>query len=86
MCKSNLETTFQKVRIFIYQCKFCSTVKCFNIVMYFLQHDFREYPSLLRQALSLARRLQEPLVEFAQLCNPDEDILSLKYHTLQVGI
>ncbi|KAK2185910.1 hypothetical protein NP493_217g02051 [Ridgeia piscesae] len=47
------------------------------------EHDFREYPSLLRQALSLARRLQEPLVEFAQLCNPDEDILSLKYHTLQ---
>ena len=50
-----------------------------------LQHDFREYPSLLRQALSLARRLQEPLVEFAQLCNPDEDIISLKYHTLQVS-
>jgi transcription elongation factor SPT6 len=46
--------------------------------------DFREYPPLLRQAVSLARRLQDPLVEFSQLCSADEEILCLRYHTLQV--
>ncbi|KAG8195803.1 hypothetical protein JTE90_004806 [Oedothorax gibbosus] len=45
--------------------------------------DFRDYPPLLRQAISLGRRLQDPLVEFSQLCTPDEDILCLKYHPLQ---
>ncbi|XP_014787232.1 transcription elongation factor SPT6 [Octopus bimaculoides] len=45
--------------------------------------DFREYPSVLRHAISIARRLQDPLVEFASLCNADEDILCLKYHPLQ---
>lgn len=48
------------------------------------QADFREYPALLKQAVSLARRTQDPLIEFCQLCNPDEDILALKYHSLQV--
>ncbi|XP_064612097.1 transcription elongation factor SPT6-like [Liolophura sinensis] len=45
--------------------------------------DFREYPPVLRHAVSIARRLQDPLIEFAQLCNPDEDILCLRYHSLQ---
>ena len=45
--------------------------------------EFREYPSLLREAISTARRLQDPLVEFSQLCNNDEEILCLKYHSLQ---
>ena len=45
--------------------------------------DFKEYPGLLRQAISLARRLQDPLIEFAQLCSPDEEILCLKFHQLQ---
>ncbi|XP_044574909.1 transcription elongation factor SPT6 isoform X1 [Cotesia glomerata] len=45
--------------------------------------EFRDYPDLLRQAVSLARRLQDPLVEFSQLCTLDEDILCLKYHSLQ---
>ncbi|XP_041765514.1 transcription elongation factor SPT6 [Anopheles merus] len=45
--------------------------------------DFKEYPPLLRQAISLARRIQDPLVEFSQLCNSDEEILCLRYHTLQ---
>ena len=44
----------------------------------------REYPLLLRQAVCLARRLQDPLIEFAQLCNSDDDISCLKVHTLQV--
>ncbi|XP_064619005.1 transcription elongation factor SPT6-like [Lineus longissimus] len=45
--------------------------------------EFREYPVFLRRGISLARRMQDPLVEFSQLCNPDEDILCLKYHPLQ---
>ncbi|XP_055642141.1 transcription elongation factor SPT6 isoform X2 [Toxorhynchites rutilus septentrionalis] len=45
--------------------------------------DFREYPLLLRQAISLARRMQDPLIEFSQLCTADEEILCLRYHNLQ---
>ncbi|XP_037068025.1 LOW QUALITY PROTEIN: transcription elongation factor SPT6-like, partial [Pollicipes pollicipes] len=45
--------------------------------------DFRDYPELLRQAVSLARRLQDPLMEFAQLCNAEEECLCLRYHSLQ---
>ncbi|XP_054723966.1 LOW QUALITY PROTEIN: transcription elongation factor SPT6-like [Uloborus diversus] len=47
------------------------------------ENDFRDYPPLLRQAVSIARRLQDPLMEFSQLCTPDEEILCLKYHPLQ---
>ncbi|GFR73722.1 transcription elongation factor SPT6 [Elysia marginata] len=49
-------------------------------------NEFRDYPPPLRHAVSIARRLQDPLCEFAQLCNPDEDILCLKYHTLQDSV
>lgn len=45
--------------------------------------DFHAYPVLLRQAISLARRLQDPLTEYSQLCTADEEILCLKYHPLQ---
>lgn len=45
--------------------------------------DFREYPELLREAVSMARKMQDPLVEFSQLCTPDEEILCLRYHPLQ---
>ena len=45
--------------------------------------EFRDYPELLRQAISLSRRLQDPLVEFSQLCNADDEILCLKFHPLQ---
>lgn len=45
--------------------------------------DFREYPNLLRQAVSLARKMQDPLVEYSQLCTPDEEILCLRYHSFQ---
>ena len=31
------------------------------------EQDFREFPSVLRQAVSLARRMQDPLTEFCQL-------------------
>ncbi|XP_076154074.1 transcription elongation factor SPT6 [Alosa pseudoharengus] len=45
--------------------------------------DFRDYPPLLRQAVSVARQIQDPLVEFAQVCSSDDDILCLKLHPLQ---
>ncbi|XP_031627743.1 transcription elongation factor SPT6 isoform X2 [Contarinia nasturtii] len=45
--------------------------------------DFREYPIILRQAISVARRLQDPLIEYSQLCTTDEEILCLRYNTLQ---
>ncbi|NP_660094.1 transcription elongation factor SPT6 [Danio rerio] len=45
--------------------------------------DFRDYPPLLRQAVSVARKIQDPLVEFAQVCSTDDDILCLKLHPLQ---
>ncbi|XP_014483387.1 PREDICTED: transcription elongation factor SPT6 isoform X1 [Dinoponera quadriceps] len=45
--------------------------------------EFRDYPQLLREAISLARRMQDPLVEFSQLCTADEEVLCLKYHSLQ---
>ncbi|UYV64595.1 SUPT6H, partial [Cordylochernes scorpioides] len=47
------------------------------------EKDFKDYPPLLKQAVSLARRLQDPLIEFSQLCTIDEEILCLKYHPLQ---
>ncbi|KAJ0061685.1 hypothetical protein NL108_005822, partial [Boleophthalmus pectinirostris] len=45
--------------------------------------DFRDYPPLLRQAVSIARKIQDPLVEYAQVCSTDEDILCLKLHPYQ---
>lgn len=45
--------------------------------------DFREYPLILRQAVSIARKMQDPLVEYSQLCSADDEILCLRYHTLQ---
>eukprot|EP00096_Caligus_rogercresseyi_P013174 TRINITY_DN584_c0_g1_i1.p1 TRINITY_DN584_c0_g1~~TRINITY_DN584_c0_g1_i1.p1 ORF type:complete len:1752 (-),score=659.27 TRINITY_DN584_c0_g1_i1:156-5411(-) len=45
--------------------------------------DFRDYPSVLRQAISLGRRMQDPLVEFSQLTGPENEILCLNFHPLQ---
>ena len=45
--------------------------------------EFRDYSLQLRQAISLARRMQDPLLEFSQLCTADNEILCLKYHALQ---
>ncbi|XP_077150467.1 transcription elongation factor SPT6 [Ranitomeya variabilis] len=47
------------------------------------ENDFRDYPPVLRQAVSIARRIQDPLIEFSQVCSSDEDILCLKLHPLQ---
>ncbi|KAF8563474.1 hypothetical protein P879_06561 [Paragonimus westermani] len=41
------------------------------------------YSPLLRQAISLGRRLQDPLAEFAQLVNTEEEILGVRWHPLQ---
>lgn len=64
-----------------------SVLESENPLLVFLslvQTDFRDYPPLLRQAVSVARKIQDPLVEFAQVCSSDEDILCLKLHPLQV--
>ncbi|XP_078492453.1 transcription elongation factor SPT6 [Ciona intestinalis] len=47
------------------------------------QADFRDFPVELRQAISLARRLQDPMLEFSQLCTADQDLMCLKLHPLQ---
>ncbi|KAM5179933.1 transcription elongation factor SPT6 isoform 2-T2 [Mantella aurantiaca] len=47
------------------------------------ESDFRDYPPVLRQAVSIARRVQDPLIEFSQVCSTDDDILCLKLHPLQ---
>ncbi|KAH8335387.1 hypothetical protein KR074_000739, partial [Drosophila pseudoananassae] len=47
------------------------------------ESDFKEYPAMLKQAISLARKMQDPLVEYSQLCNADDEILCLRYHPLQ---
>ncbi|CAL8137322.1 unnamed protein product [Orchesella dallaii] len=46
-------------------------------------HDLPEYPLLLKEAVSLGRRLLDPLLEFTQLCNNDEEILCMRFHPLQ---
>ena len=45
--------------------------------------DFRDYPDVLKEAISIGRRIQDPLLEFSQLCGPENDILCLRYHPMQ---
>lgn len=45
--------------------------------------EFPEFPGLLLQAISNARRLNDPLSEYAKLCTADDDILCLRFHPLQ---
>lgn len=40
------------------------------------EHDLDDY-FVMRGATSLARRLQDPLIEFCQLCTPNKEILRL---------
>ncbi|XP_039292182.1 transcription elongation factor SPT6 isoform X2 [Nilaparvata lugens] len=47
------------------------------------ENDLRDYPLVLRQAVSLARRIKDPLVEFSQLCTTDNEIMCLRFHPLQ---
>lgn len=52
--------------------------------MLLFQNEFREYPSLLRHAVSLGRRIQDPLAEFAALCVEEDELLCLRLHPFQV--
>lgn len=46
--------------------------------------EFPDYPLLLRHAISVARRLQDPLEEFVNLCESEDELLCLRFHSLQV--
>ena len=37
--------------------------------------DFCDYPDVLKEAISIGKRIQDPLVELSQLCGPENDIL-----------
>lgn len=51
------------------------------------KEQFRDYPELLKMAVSLGRRIREPLEEFtAMFMTEDEEILSLKLHPLQDAV
>ena len=45
--------------------------------------EFPEYPPLLRQAISLGRRLLDPVTEFANSCDDLNGNLVLRLHELQ---
>jgi len=45
--------------------------------------EFPEFPPLLLQAISNARKLNDPLSEYSKLCSPDDDILCIRFHSLQ---
>lgn len=47
------------------------------------QRDHPTMPVLARQALGLARRLQDPALEFAAAHNQDEDLLCVQLHPNQ---
>ena len=50
-----------------------------------VQHEFPDFPPVLRQAITLGRQFQDLLLEFVQLFNADEEILSLHLHPYQVS-
>ena len=55
-----------------------------DVHMLSTQDQFPEYPEQLKMSISLARRMQEPLQEFATLASsPDDEILALRLHPLQ---
>ncbi|KAF7990730.1 hypothetical protein HCN44_000535 [Aphidius gifuensis] len=45
--------------------------------------EFNNYNEILREAISLARYIQDPLREFSRFCTKDEEILFPYYHPLQ---
>lgn len=51
------------------------------------QESFPEYPELLCEAVSLGRRLQDPLMEFTALANAENDeLLALQMDSLQSAL
>ena len=54
------------------------------IITFSFQEAFPEYPELLKLAVSLGRRMQEPLHVFTSLfSSPDNEFLALNLHPLQ---
>ena len=52
-----------------------------------MQESFPEYPELLCEAVSLGRRLQDPLTEFTALANAENDeLLALQMELLQSSL
>ncbi|XP_057294879.1 transcription elongation factor SPT6-like [Hydractinia symbiolongicarpus] len=47
------------------------------------QTEFPEYADVLRHAISLGRRIQEPLLEFSNLCDSEDELLCLRFHPMQ---
>ncbi|CAB4018053.1 Transcription elongation factor SPT6 [Paramuricea clavata] len=45
--------------------------------------EFREYPAILRRAISVGRRIQDPVAEFSGLCVDEEELLCLRLHPRQ---
>lgn len=45
--------------------------------------EFPDFPPLLLQAISAARKLSDPLIEYAKLCTADNDIACIRFHSLQ---
>ncbi|KAI6199791.1 Suppressor of Ty 6-like protein [Aphelenchoides besseyi] len=47
------------------------------------EREFPTYNTLMRLAISVGRCLLDPLVEYAHLCNSDDDFLGIRIHPLQ---
>ena len=43
-------------------------------------------PGVVKQAIAMARFIQDPLLCYTQLCNQEKDVLSLKLHPMQQQI
>ena len=43
-------------------------------------------PGVVKQAVAMARFIQDPLLCYSQLCNQERDVLSLKLHPMQQQI
>lgn len=53
----------------------------------YTQESFSEYPELLCEAVSLGRRLQDPLLEFTALATAEnEELLALQMDVLQSSL
>ena len=51
---------------------------------YLFKTEFREYPAILRRAISVGRRIQDPVAEFSALCVDEDELLCLRLHPRQV--
>jgi transcription elongation factor SPT6 len=49
-------------------------------------NNVNSIPGVVKQAIAMARFIQDPLLCYSQLCNLDRDVLSLKLHPMQQQI